>query len=72
MSVLERFIGELHVVRSRVAEESLTNPDDKTAFGFGRAAGRLEGLLLAEETLNKVLSDQEAEDSESRRRRSKA
>jgi hypothetical protein len=57
MSVLDRFIGELATLRSQVAESSLTNPEDKTAFGFGRAVGRLEGLRLAEETLNRLLKD---------------
>jgi hypothetical protein len=72
MSVLDRFIGELTGLRARVAEESLTNVADvdKTAFGFGRAVGRLEGLRLAEETLNKVLSESEKEDSGERRHRS--
>jgi hypothetical protein len=66
MSVLDRFIGELSLVRSRVAEDSLTNPVDKTAFTFGQAVGRLEGLRLAEDTLNRLLSDSE-DDCGSRR-----
>lgn len=72
MSVLDRFIGELAGLRSRVAEESLTNVADvdKTAFGFGRAVGRLEGLRLAEEVLNTLLNEQEKEDSGPGRRRS--
>ena len=67
MSVLDRFIGELQAARSTVAEQSLTNPEDKSAFGFGVAVGRLEGLRLAEELLNKMLN--EPEDSESAPRR---
>lgn len=60
-AVVERFIGELDAARARVAEESLTTPDDKTSFGFGRAVGRLEGLRLAEEVLNNVLNTKEAD-----------
>lgn len=66
MPVLDRFIGELQTLRSRVAEESLTNvvlQDGCAAAAYGRAVGRLEGLRLAEETLNKLLN--EPEDTES-------
>lgn len=68
--VVERFIGELQAVLTRTAQESLTNVPDanKTAFGFGVAVGRLEGLRLAQETLNNVLNTPEP-DSEPRRRR---
>jgi hypothetical protein len=59
VSALDRFIGELQALHSKVAVESLTTPDDKTAYGLGRAVGRLEGLRLAEETLNRVLHDPE-------------
>lgn len=74
MSVLDRFIGELTGLRAQVAEEGLTNvaDADKTAFGFGRAVGRLEGLRLAEEALNRILGEQEKEDSGTGRHRSKA
>jgi len=74
VSVLDRYIGELQAARSKVAEESLTNPADaeKTAFGFGRAVGRLEGLRLAEETLNRLLNEPEGEENSAGRRRSKA
>jgi hypothetical protein len=72
VGIVDRFIGELGGLRSRVAEESLTNVADvdKTAFGFGRAVGRLEGLRLAEEALNRILGEQETEDSGTRRHRS--
>lgn len=74
MSVLDRFIGELPGLRARVAEESLTGVADvdKTAYGLGRAVGRLEGLRLAEEALNKILGEQEKEDRGAGRYRSKA
>lgn len=65
MSVLDRFIGELPTLRSRVAEESLTNvvlQDGCAAVAYGRAVGRLEGLRLAEEALNRLLSEQETEE----------
>lgn len=59
---------------SRVAEESVTNvaDADKTSFGFGRVVGRLEGLRLAEETLNRLLDDPEAQESGTGRHRGKA
>lgn len=72
MSVLDRFLGELQTVRSVVAEQSLTNPEDKTSYGFGVSVGRLEGLRLAEETLNKLLNDPEAQESGTGRHRSTA
>lgn len=74
MSVLDRFIGELTGLRGRLAEESLTSVADvdKTAFGFGRAVGRLEGLRLAEETLNRLLSVPEEDRGIGRQRNSKA
>lgn len=74
MSVLDRFIGELQTVRSRVAEESLTNPplqEGTAAFAFGRAVGRLEGLRLAEEALNRLLNEPEDSESAPRRPRTK-
>ena len=74
MSVLDRFIGELPGLHARVAEESLTNVADvdKTSFGFGRAVGRLEGLRLAEETLNRILNEPERDADGGRHRNSKA
>lgn len=74
MPVLERYIGELALVRSRVAEDSLTNlaDADKTAYGLGRAVGRLEGLRLAEETLQRLLNEPETNESEPRRYRGTA
>jgi hypothetical protein len=70
VSVLERFIGELQAVRAQAALESLTNPEDKTPFGYGQAVGRLEGLALAEATLNRLLNEPEV-DADAGRRRSK-
>ena len=65
MPVLERYLGELEGLRSRTAEESLTNiaDADKTAFGFGRAVGRLEGLRLAEDALQNLLSEPERDNA---------
>jgi hypothetical protein len=72
VSVLDRFIGELRAARLNVAEQSLTSPADNTAFGFGIAVGRLEGLRLAEELLNKLLNEPEDSESAPRRPRPKA
>lgn len=59
--IIERFLGELQASASNIAVESLTNPDRPDAFGFGRAVGRLEGLRLAEEALNKILHEPEGD-----------
>jgi hypothetical protein len=72
LAVLDRFLGELQALRDKVAGQSLTAPEDKTAFGFGVAVGRLEGLRLAEETLNQLLNEPEDSESVQRRTRSKA
>lgn len=72
MSVLDRFLGELAAVRAQTALESLTNPAEKSEYGFGQAVGRLEGLHLAEATLNRLLNDPEGEENNAGRRRSKA
>lgn len=71
MPVLERYLGALEALQSQVALESLTNiaDGDKNAFGFGKAAGVLAGLRTARETLDKILAEQEAEDSERGHRR---
>jgi hypothetical protein len=71
LAVLDRFLGELQTLRDTVAGQSLTAPEDKTAFGFGVAVGRLEGLRLAEETLNKLLNEPEDSESVPRRTRPK-
>jgi len=72
VSVLDRFIGELQALHSKVAVDSLTNPADKTAFGLGCAVGRLEGLRLAEETLNRLLNEPEDRESAAGRSSNKA
>lgn len=61
MSVLDRYIGELETLLTKTAVDSLTGvPDaEKTAFGFGKAVGRLEGLRLAQQTLQTVLHEPE-------------
>lgn len=71
MSVLERYLGELQALRSRTAEESLTNiPEgEKNAFGYGKAVGRLEGLQLAQATLDRLLNEPEPDSDSGRRGR---
>lgn len=65
MTVLDRFLGELQTLQHQTALDSLTTTpeSEKTAFGFGRAVGRLEGLRLAGELLEKLLREQELKDS---------
>lgn len=71
MPVLERYLGALDALQSQVALDSLTNiaDSDKNAFGFGKAAGVLEGVRAARAMLDKILAEQEAEDSERGHRR---
>lgn len=61
MTVLDRFLGDLKALQAQTASDSLTNvsDSDKSGFGFGKAVGRLEGLRLAEELLEKLLREQE-------------
>lgn len=75
MAVLDRFLGELQALRPRIAEESLTNPplqEGAASFAFGRAVGRLEGLKLAEEVLNKLLREPDEDERGTGRNRTKA
>jgi len=62
MAVLEKFITELTALQTQTALDSLTGiaESDKSEFGFGKATGRLEGLRLAGELLEKLLREQEA------------
>lgn len=64
MTVLDRFLGELQALQTQTAVDSLTGiaDADKSAYGFGRAVGRLEGLRLAGELLDKLLHEQEAKE----------
>ena len=61
MRVLDQFIGELDALESKIALEGLTNrphPERSDAFSYGAAVGRVEGVRLAKEALNRVLQDQ--------------
>lgn len=73
MAILDRYIGELQGLHAQTAAESLSNiPDsEKNAFGFGKAAGRLEGLKLAESLLNKLLNEPETDERGAGRNRNK-
>ena len=74
MSVLDRYIGELQALHAQTALESLTNipESEKNSFGYGKAVGRLEGLQLAENLLNRLLSEPEVNESGAGRSRNKA
>lgn len=63
MTVLDRFFGELQALQAQTALDSLTNVGtDTSAYAFGRAVGRLEGLRLAKELLDKLLQEQETKE----------
>lgn len=74
MGVLDRYIGELQGLHTRTAAESLTNipESEKNAFGFGKAAGRLEGIKLAESLLTQLLNEPETDERGTGRSRNKA
>jgi len=61
MALLERYLGELEQLKTETAQASLTNVPDAagTAFGFGRAVGRQEGIELARSRLDTLLSEAE-------------
>lgn len=71
MAVLDRYLGELQTLQSTVAVEGLANPPDKSSYGLGVLVGRLEGLKLAEELLNRKLNESEVEERGSGRNRTK-
>jgi hypothetical protein len=67
VAAIERFLQELQELKAKNAEASLKpGTDDQTEFGYGRACGQQLGLQLAEELLNKILSDSD-DDGISRR-----
>lgn len=59
MSLLDRYLGELEALKSKIALESLANvPDaDKSEFGFGKAIGRLEGIGLCRQVFEELLNE---------------
>jgi hypothetical protein len=58
---LELYLGKLKRMQTEHAIESLTKPSGKTSFDYGKAVGRLQGLLLAEQLLTGVI-EEEADD----------
>lgn len=58
MPLIEKFLSGLEELKSRIATESLTQiPDaEKTAFGFGKAVGRLQGIRLVEELFQNLIN----------------
>lgn len=61
MALIEKFLASIEELKSQVATDSLTNlPDaEKTAFGFGKAVGRLEGVRLVETLFQNLLQTQD-------------
>jgi hypothetical protein len=66
MALIETYLQELEQLKASTALEGL-RPDDnsRTEFEFGRVCGVQEGVRLAEELLQKLLTDRE-EDAETR------
>lgn len=73
MPAIERFAAaftaSIEELKARVAIESLTSvPDErKNSFGFGEATGRLKGIQLVSELVEKLLyQDEETPGDESK------
>lgn len=47
----QHFLDELLKLRDQHARAALETPKDKTAFGYGEAAGTYKGLALAVELI---------------------
>lgn len=64
MSIPERYLAALKEEQVKHATGAL-NPSakDRTEFGYGKACGIAEGLLLAESLLDNVTAQQEGEES---------
>ena len=60
MQPIERFLAELQELKLKTAEASLQpSAEDQNEFGYGKACGKQLGLKLAEEMLNRILSESE-------------
>ena len=64
MALVEKFLQGLETLEPQTATDSLTNISDaeKTAFGFGKAVGRLEGIRLVKDLFQACLNEDEKRD----------
>jgi hypothetical protein len=70
VALIETYLQELEALKSNAALEGLQPADNsKTEFEFGRVCGVQEGVRLAEELFQKLLTDRE-QDAENRKSRS--
>lgn len=72
MSAVQRCLERLDEAKATAAVESLSPADaDKNAFGFGRACGIQQGLKIARQIIETVLSESDQDhDSRTQNRRS--
>jgi len=54
---LELYLRKLKGMQAEYADASLRQPNDKTAFGYGQASGKYQGLLLAEQLLTQTIEE---------------
>lgn len=60
MTIPEQFLVAMQELKSKFAAEALApSKRDETEFGYGKACGVYQGLLLAEERFNDILSQVE-------------
>jgi hypothetical protein len=54
----DRFLALLEQTRSSHAVTSLISPKDRSEFEYGRVSGFFQGLAVAEELVNQVISEE--------------
>jgi len=54
---IEVYLKKLKGVQAELADASLLRPRGNTAFDYGHACGRHEGLLLAEQLLTSAIEE---------------
>lgn len=51
------YLNRLKELRTKFADASLRQPNNKTEFGYGEACGEYKGLLRAEQLLEQVIGE---------------
>jgi hypothetical protein len=55
----QQLIARLKELSTKTAVEGLQRPVQKDSFEYGTLAGKVQGLLMAEELITKLLSEEE-------------
>jgi len=62
MSLQEKFLGALQVLKADAAAEALApSQKDQTEFGYGKAVGLYQGILHAERRFSALIEEEERE-----------